>query len=330
MRELVFAWESEFPDDELVVAVPASAFALARWELPPKVRVVRTRLRPQGVCAIFELPLRRIQTGADLVLAHNFTPLFGNSAVFVHDVLFESNPEWFTRRERAYLSLIPLTVRFARRVFTSSATEAARIDRLTPCRVKPIPVGIAIPRTLVEAEPDPVAALAGVDGFVLLVGRLNVRKNLRVAIEAALAADGTGKRRPVVVVGERSGRETVLTRTICSAVESGEVVFTGFVTDGQLSWLYLHASLLVFLSLGEGFGIPSLEAMHFGTPILASDIPVFHEVLGPAGAYVDPHDKTAIAQSIDGMLAGSFSPARGSAERYTWAGSVRAIRAGIL
>lgn len=332
LREFILNWESTFVEDDLVVAVRNRDLGIARKELPKRVQLVGTRLKPQGISAIVELPWLARRVSADVTITHNFTPLFGRSLVFVHDLLFETDPQWFTRSERLYFSLMTHTARFATQLATSSAAEAARIAAVTKHRRPIVPVGLGVPPGLSAATPTPVKDLSLLDGFLLVVGRLNVRKNLEIALEAAVRSGRATPRRPVVIVGEASGRAPDLPAAVQAAVASGAVRFAGFVTDNQLAWLYSQADLFVFLSLDEGFGIPTLEALQFGSPILASDIPVFREILGPRASYVDPRNvdlvSKAIGQALDLVAAkGRPVPVMPESLGYSWKASVERLRA---
>ena len=335
MRAFVLHWEREFGDDELTVAVRWQHLEEARAELPARVQLVGTRLWPQGLSTIVELPWLARREKADLCLTHNFTPLFGRSLVFVHDMLFVTAPQWFTRTERLYFSLMPLTARRARVVATSSRHEAARIRQAARLPREVVPVGLAVPSGLQHAVPEPWPELQGLRGFLLVVGRLNVRKNLALALAAALRSGRVSPEFPVVVVGERSGLETQLPDGLREAVGRGSLRFVGFVDDAKLAWLYQQATLFVFLSLDEGFGLPCLEALHFGTPILASDIAVFREILRDQAWYVDPSSEVAVAEAISRALDTLARHGRRALQRpedlgYAWSASVRRLRAAAL
>jgi len=267
----------------------------------------------------------------DLIFTHNFTPLAGRSLVFVHDLLFETDPQWFTARERAYFSLMTRTLPRASIVATSSATEAARIAAVARPKQAVIPVGLAVPPGLVDAVPQAIEALDDVAGFLLVVGRLNIHKNLAIALDAAVRSGRVTPEHPIVVVGEPSGRVTELPPSVRDAVHRRAVRFAGFVTDAELAWLYQRAALFIFLSLDEGFGIPMLEALQFGTPILASDIPVFREILARRARFVDPHSADKVADAICVALdairvEGRPAPIRPQELGYAWSASVRRLR----
>ncbi len=330
LREFVFAWERQFPEDELVVAVRRSAAAAARSELPGRVEVVESRLSPQGISAIVELPAIARRVGAELVFAHNFSPLSGRSAVFVHDLMFESNPEWFTRKELLYFSLMTRFLSRADIVFTSSKAEANRIEAVARSKKPAVAVGLGFPPGLDSAVPTPVTGLADVDGFVLVVGRLNVRKNLATALSAAVRTGRVSPGFPVVVVGEPSGKSAELPDEVAEAVAQGAIVFTGFISDEELAWLYSHTDLFLFLSLDEGFGIPTLEALFFGAPIVASDIAVFREILGDRARFVDPLSvddvAAAIMETIDSFAERRPERVRPEELGYSWDNSVLRMR----
>lgn len=82
------------------------------------------------------------------------------------------------------------------------------------------------------------------------------------------------------------------------------VIFTDFVDDAQLAWLYKHAAAYVFPSLMEGFGLPGLEAMTYGAPVISSDATCLPEIYGDAAHYFNPHDKNAIAEAVIDVLDG--------------------------
>lgn len=331
MREFVLAWEREFPDDRLTVAVPKREAEIVRAQLHGRVALVTTTMSPQGISAIVELPFIAKRVGADVTLAHNFTPLFGDAAVFVHDFMFMTNPEWFTRSERAYFALMPATIRRARWVFTSSESEAERISQVAPGRPAVTAVGLGLSRDLESAEQTRPPALEGVRDFLLAVGRLNARKNLGGAIEAAVASGCATPETPLLIVGEPEGRRATFSAAVGEAVASEAVRFLGFVDTDELAWLYAHARVFLFLSLDEGFGMPTLEAAHFGAPVVASDTGVFREILGDHARYADPQDRDAIAAAIaKSWREGRTKPLSAESLGYSWELSARRMREALL
>lgn len=326
LRETVLAWAAAFPEDELTLVVQRRHVAAV--DVPEGVRAVPTRLRPQALLASRAVEPVRRRLGFDAVVVQNFAARSrGVSAVYLHDVLFETNPEWFTRRERAYFSRMTHWAPRADVVFASTATEAERIRRHTRARAV-VPVGLGLSKELVEAaEVVPVPGLEP-GRFLLAVGRLNVRKNLARTVAGALDSGVVTPERPLVLVGAGTAAELRADERIRAGIDAGTVLLPGHVDDAQLRWLYTHTALLLFLSLGEGFGMPPVEARAFGAPVLASDLPVLRENLGDEATYVDPLDTAAIAAAVRALVEHP-APVRPSAvrEQHDWTATVRVMRA---
>ena len=299
---LVRTWSAEFPGDELTVAVPRRHLARVHELVgSAPVAVVPVRRSPHGVSVLSELGTA---ADADVVLAQNFTPLRSRAlrATFIHDLMFDEHPEYFTRLERAYFAGMPWSARRADLVLTSTRAEADRIARVRPgLSGKVVPVGLSVPESFRDRRPaDPGLGLEP-GGFLLCVGRLNVRKNVGRLVAAVLAGGLVTAERPLVVVGEPDGKAAGL------PPGDARVRFLGGVDDGALAWLYENCRLFVFPSLDEGFGLPVVEAALAGAPMLLSDIPAFRE-LAPTAAFAEPRDELALADAIRAELAGPPSP----------------------
>ncbi|MCX6469613.1 MAG: glycosyltransferase [Corynebacteriales bacterium] len=239
----------------------------------------------------------------DATIGQNFTPLTRTQrAAFIQDVLFVSNPEWFTRAERAYFSLILRSARRADKVLTSSRTEAARMAAAgVGSSNTPFAVGLGLSPALLEAVPvRPPFVNPQLGEFLLTVGRLNVRKNLGNVIEGVRPA--ISPERPLIVVGARDGAEGERSQAIDHLIDERSVIFSGTVSDPELSWLYRNCRLFLCLSLDEGYGLPPVEARTLGSRVLVSERPVFRETLGAAATYVDPLDVPAIRDTVAGIL----------------------------
>lgn len=328
MRDMVFAWAREFPGDQIVLAVRREHAASAIRELDARglvVEVVKSRLWPQGLSNALELPALARRVRADLTLSHNFAPLFGRSAVFIHDLMFEDAPEWFSKKELAYFRFMTLLARRASMVLTSTQTEARRISRVAPRVQKVVPVGLAVGSFMSEVLEVRPNALVDVP-FILTVGRLNARKNLGKTLEAAATTDFVAAGGKVLVVGssEYSGVGAELPADIQHQVDMGRVEFLGKVSDAELKWLYGHAAALIYTSLDEGFGLPPVEAGQFGCPVVVSNLPVFRETTEGLATFVDPTDIASIAQGIDATVGSDVQPM--VRPGYTWRAVVTAMR----
>ncbi|MCL8249800.1 MULTISPECIES: glycosyltransferase family 1 protein [Aeromicrobium] len=330
MREVVIAWAAEFPDDHICLVVRRRHLEDVRKEVAPETLLVPSRMRPQAALAVLGTSYAARTFKPDLVISHNFASLSKNSAVFLHDVLFKTNPEWFTIKERIYFStMIPL----ARRsdvVIASSRNEASRIRRF----VRETPVvaaGISVAGGLLEAPTTDGFSTLTSRRFMLAVGRLTPRKNLARTIAAALEADLATPQFPLVVVGAAEGSSAALPPGSDEAVNDRRLIFTGFVTDIELKWLYQNARLSVYVSMDEGYGMPPLESLALGTPVVVSDIDVMRENLGIHATYADPTDVASIAQAMTYEASTELTQERIQSLRahgssLTWAQVVSSIR----
>jgi glycosyltransferase involved in cell wall biosynthesis len=299
LQEIVRQWTADYPDDQLTLAIPGDTPA----QVPPGVEVARTRLRVHPAINFLELPVLARRHGADAILAFNFAAKSKAGVVFLHDVLFQSNPEWFTRIERAYFSAMPALLSQAHSVVATSRTEHDRIKRHNPHLRRVVSCGLAVPNSLTEADAtDPGLGLAD-QGFLLCVGRLNVRKNLETTLRAALHSGAVSRDFPLVIVGEQSGRITQFDADLRSAADAGVLRFADRLSEAELKWLYTRCAAFIYMSLDEGFGLPPVEAASLGCRVLASGIPIFRETIGGYATLVDPHDIDAIATALRATLA---------------------------
>lgn len=182
----------------------------------------------------------------------------------------------------------------------SQATADALVARYPAARGKVTVAPLAAAPTL----DGPSAALPdGVpdEGFVLAVGTLEPRKNLPRLVDAYRGLPGKLQAAHPLVVTGRLGWDAGDTVDALRSLD-GRAVQTGFVADAQLAALYRRCALFAYPSLGEGFGLPVLEAMAAGAPVLASDRSSLPEVGGDAAAYCDPTDTAAIARELEALL----------------------------
>ena len=255
---------------------------------------------------------------APLITLRGRTPV----VVTVHDLAFRDFPETVSRPFRmAYEVLVPATMRRAERVITVSEAERTRMLKHFPKaadRLVAVSNG-GLPRHRPVASPDDPRPPDG--PFVLYVGALNPRKNVAGVIAAcrALLAERPDLR--AVFVGDPSG--------IYQAVDLGpadeRMVFAGKLSDAALEAHYDAASVLLFPSFHEASGLPPIEAMAHGCPVVVSEIPALRERCGDAALYCDPHDVatmvTQVARVLDDSALAADLAARGRerAAVYTWA-----------
>jgi len=141
------------------------------------------------------------------------------------------------------------------------------------------------------------------DEFILFVGTVEPRKNLLTLVRAFdQILRQTSHRPQLVVAGAEGWLMDELFTFIKESAISHRLRLTGYLEDGDLRALYSSCTVFVYPSLYEGFGLPPLEAMACGAPVIASNIATFQETLGSAAHLVDPNDVDAIARSIVEIL----------------------------
>lgn len=324
LLEVVTHWIEFFPDDELILVVPRQTRLRDPYPYPPGVTIVTSQLGFHPAINAIELPLIRRVRRAHAILTFNFSALSRRSVCFIHDVLPQTNPEWFTPVERAYCHIIPIIARWPTAVVTTSVSERNRIATNNPRLRRVIPCGLAISSALRDAEPHPSDHLLVSRRFIVSVGRFNVRKNIHTTIEALLHSGLLRPEFPLVLVGESSGATADISG-YAEAIENGSVTVIERMTEGQLKWLYMNCRMFVCMSLDEGFGLPVVEAALFGAPVLASDIPVFHETVGGHAQFVHPTDIDAIAKAAQ-QIASSADGTPQYVEQHSWRSICEDIR----
>jgi glycosyltransferase involved in cell wall biosynthesis len=270
----------------------------------------------------------------DALFTQYIAPPFaaGLQLVLIHDILFESHPWMFPSLTRWRLRLLcRLSARRAAVIFTVSRYSAAAI--MQRYRIPAVRIRITPDAATPPAAPAPEAARHAqtLQPFLLCVGRLEPRKNIALALAASAAARGRGVR--LVVVGREDFGAADLARRL---VEAPNVVHLRDVPPALLSALYAHALALVFPSLGEGFGMPVLEALAHGTPVLASDRTAIPEAGGSLARYFNPEAsdaETALAALIAEAEAGAFRPDPAAVaahlRHFTWAETAASIIAAV-
>jgi glycosyltransferase involved in cell wall biosynthesis len=241
-------------------------------------------------------------------------PLFvkmGKYIATIHDVIPLILPWAFPLRHRLVLATALARIsRQADMVIVPSAAAAedvVRYLRMDRERIKIIPMGCDA-RFRPIGDPAPAPRLRRRYGlperYMLFVGTLEPRKNIKTLLQAfALLLDEKPQDDPkLVVAGGRGWGHTDLQETTQALGLRHHVHFTGFVDDDDLPDLYRGASVFVYPSLYEGFGLPVLEAMACGVPVISSNRSSLPEVAGDAALLVDPSQPEALAAAMASMM----------------------------
>jgi glycosyltransferase involved in cell wall biosynthesis len=253
----------------------------------------------------YPVALPRRARGLDVLHCPTFRGPFHSAVpvvVTVHDLAVLRHPGMFNKWSRRYSRLaVPRVAQGARRLIAVSEFTLREVVEL-----------LRVPEDRIRVIPNAVGAPFGPDGpkaegeYVLAVGTLEPRKNLARAVEAA-GRVGVELR----VVGARGW----------GGVKAPGATWLGEVSDEELAALYRGARVVVYPSLYEGFGIPVLEAMACGTPVVTSAGGATEEIAGGAAVLVDPFDPAAIAAGLEQAASRRHELAGRGLERargFTW------------
>ena len=234
--------------------------------------------------------------------------------VSIHDLSFEHLPQTFKRRSRMQLRLtVRRSARNAAQVIALS--EHARADLIATYNLQPEKVNVvplAAPDAFAPVRDDNelqrVRQTYGIDrDYILSVGSIQPRKNLRRLIEAYYLLrqqQPEGKLPQLVLVGKNAWLYDETLQSLKDR-DLGSIVLTGYVPEADLPALYSGALCFIYPSYFEGFGLPPLEAMKCGAPVIVGNKTSLPEVVGDAALMIDPFDVGAIAAAIQRVITDS-------------------------
>ncbi len=330
------------PDDQVVLLTnraPASELA-DRWSSSLHVRAFGVRaLWMQSM-----VPRMLTETRADAAVFPNYMmPLAAPcaSVVIVHDLAILRTPQHFTMHKRLFMQAT-LRRSVAAASVVGTVSRAAQHDILQLLGIDPERVALlpaAAHPSCVPASAEEVRAVHARHGlsrpYVLTVGTLEPRKNLVTLLRAFDELVAAAPEHELVVVGGRGWLDEALVRELEARSASRRVRWLGYVTEPDLVALYTGADLFALASTLEGFGLPLLEAMACGTPVIASDVAALREVGGEVAHYVPATDSSAFARAIAHTLRdGEARPALRAAglaraKEFSWTRTAEALWARV-
>lgn len=292
-----------------VLVSPANRHLFERPE--PNFQVVPVRLPRLPTRRLWEVAYLRLSPlvrGLDIIhLTEGPVPFYQprKAVATIHDILPVLHPEIFGRKARVYYrhALSLGTKRLGAVIVASQHTKGDLVRHLPvdPARVTVIPEGVS-PRFRPIRDAGALSAVrqryALPRHFVLHIGTIEPRKNLARLIRACRALRRRGMPHSLVLAG---GKGWLSDDVVEEARRGGpdDVIFTGFVRHEDIPFLYSAADAFAYPSLYEGFGIPPLEAMAAGIPVVCSNRSSLPEVVGDAALLVDPEDEQAIAAALE-------------------------------
>jgi glycosyltransferase involved in cell wall biosynthesis len=281
-----------------------------RW---PHVSVRRTLPHTPLVRIPITFPLELRRHPADVLHVQFTAPPFAPCPVVatIHDLSFEHLPETFNRRSWMQLRLtVRRTARTAAHIIAPS--EFSRRDLIDTYGVAPERISVTLAAAAEHFRPassdtvDSVKRRYGIKGeYLLAVGSIQPRKNL---VRLIRAYSDLHRRRSqanlpqLVLVGKRAWLYGETLRAVEQSGVAANVIFTNYVPEQDLPALYTGALCFIYPSYFEGFGLPPLEAMGCGAPVITGDRTSLPEVVGDAGVLVNPFDTDAISAAIERVI----------------------------
>ena len=318
-------------------------------QLPTELKTIPTRTLSLGqyawrlsvlasqVSHLPYFPLRPILSDTSLYHAteHLLPRLSQPTVMTVHDLIFERYPQHHKVTNRAFLRLgMPLFVRAATHIIAVSrhtAHDLSAIYNVPTAKMTVIYEGVDA-----EFQPATPAQVAAIRAryspdrpYLLMLGTLEPRKNHRLALTALAQLKAQGYPHRLIIGGGKGWLFEPISQLVESMGLTNDLLFAGYVPAADLPGLYSGADALLLPSQYEGFGLPLLEAMACGAPVVSSNASSLPELAGDAALLIDPDDAegftAAIRQLIDQPNLASILRQRGllQARKFTWQAAAR-------
>lgn len=206
----------------------------------------------------------------------------------------------FTAKQQIYKWVVKISARKSKTVMTPTEFVKDDVAKFAHLNSREIVVTYEAADPIKDA-PEPLEDVHEDMEFIMYVGRPQPHKNLERLIDAFIMLKVKHPNLKLVLAGKKDVLYKKLSRYARSA-GFDDIIFTGFVSEGQLRWLYEHCAAYVFPSLSEGFGLPGLEAMIHGAPVVSSNATCLPEVYGDAAEYFNPYEPFDIASAVARVL----------------------------
>lgn len=319
-RFVVSALESAFPHDEYVLFTPGVKLnpETAPFRQHPRIRTVlpppwMSQFKLGSVWRTFFAGQAAARAGVDLYhgLSHELPrnlPLSIKKVVTIHDLIFLRYPQFYKPIDvRIYRAKVQHACRAADRIVAISRQTAQDIVTYLNIAENKIEVVYQGTHPNFSATYSP-AEIAGIrtkyqlpPEYILNVGTLEERKNAVLIVEA-LSRLPKGLSIPLVLVGRETAYGAKIRATARQLGVEQQVIILPQVAFADLPAIYQQARVFIYPSLFEGFGIPLIEAIQSGVPVITSQDSCFSEAAGPGAIYIDPHQPEALAAQLEKVL----------------------------
>ena len=301
-------------------------------ELAPTFEVVESNFKEFTFAEQLGL-LRQIKSlRADLVhftMTQQPVQYKGKKVTTIHDLItayYENpakNPLIFKLKQKVYRRVICRVAKTSNQLITPTKYIKEDVARFT--KINPNKITVTYEAAdKITSPPEPIETLRG-KKFIMYVGRPTPHKNLPKLIEAFAILRNQNPELVLALAGKTDKNYQDIEELVRKKGMRESVIFTGFVNDAQLRWMYEHTAAYVFPSLSEGFGLPALEAMAHGAPVASSNATCLPEVYGEAAHYFKPNDAKDMAIKIASVLNNPtlrqelIEKGRVQAAKYSWA-----------
>lgn len=251
----------------------------------------------------------------------------GKTITTIHDLTTarfrnpSKNPLVFVFKQLIYKRVIKRAARKSSHIIVGSKFVKEDVIKFTGVNPDKITVTYEAADPITET-PMPLPELVNRQ-FIMYVGRPTPHKNLERLIEAFKVIQAQHHDLILVLAGKKDANYRRIEKKVLKK-SVNNILFTDFVSEGQLRWLYEHCAAYVFPSLSEGFGLPGLEAMLHGAPVISSNATCLPEIYGDAAHYFDPNNIQAMADALNAVLINTnlrddlIYKGREQAAKYSW------------
>lgn len=300
-------------------------------KIAPKFTVIKSRYKEFGFGEQLGLAWQLYRLKPDLVhfgMVQQPVLYMGKSITTIHDLTTtrfrnpSKNRFIFWIKQQVYKWVIRVSLGKAAHVITPTEYVKDDVAKFAHINSRKITATYEA-ADIFDQKPEAIAELENKD-FIMFNGRPLPHKNLRRLIKAFVKVQQKYPNLLLVIIGKKDPSYRSYVSLVKELDLEGSVVFTDFVPDGQLRWAMEHTKAYIYPSLSEGFGLPGLEAMLYGAPLISSSATCLPEVYGDAAEYIDPYSEEDIAKKIMKILASEkrqkelVAAGKKQVKKYSW------------